>query len=274
MPALNRNVKVTCGNCGTSVTTPHLSRRKLRCSGGTLYCPEWPKFSTISKDDLNYHIAKKHATPPLKNTHKCKNCLKEFSGFYALRQHKTNKHRLQMKSAEFDVSNLLEDDDADLKKELQACQHFLVDSELEKGRHRVFNFAMSTFDNPLINQKFDLVFEGLECAAKVNLSFGFVLKNVEDGSCRHFYAHENNTLMERSKLVCTPDDITILKEKLQKKDIVDLRTRERADTKWKFYKLTNLTDFAALLKNVPMGCKDCVLPELLLKNQNVNCLTF
>ena len=36
-----------------------------------------------------------------------------------------------MKSDEFDVSNLLEDDDADLKEELQACQHFLIDSEPE-----------------------------------------------------------------------------------------------------------------------------------------------
>ena len=40
------------------------------------------------------------------------------------------------------------------------------------------------------------------------------------------------------------------------------------------YKLTNLTVFAVLLKDVPMGCKDFVLPEPLLKNQNVNCLTF
>ena len=31
--------------------------------------------------------------------------------------------------------------------------------------------------------------------------------------------------------------------------------------------------FAALLKDVPMGYKDSVLPEALLKNQNVNCLT-
>ena len=142
-----------------------------------------------------------------------------------------------------------------------------------KRRHCVFNFAMSTFDNSLINKKLDLVFKGLECAAKVNLAFGFVLKNVEDGSCRYFYAHENNTLMERSKLVCTPDDITNLKEKLQKMDLVDLCTRERANTKWKFYKLTNLTVFAALLKAVPMACKDFVLPEPLLENQNVNCLT-
>ena len=230
MPALDRNVKVTCGNCGTSVMKKHLSRHKSSCSGGTLYCANCPNFSTKSRDDLNYHIAKKHATPRAKNTHKCKICFKEFSGFYALRQHKTNEHGLQMKSAELDVSNLLEDDDADLKEELQACQLFLVDSELEKGRHRLFNFAMSTFDNSLINKKLDLVFKGLECAAKVNLAFGFVLKNVEDGSCRYFYAHENNTLMERSKLVCTPDDITNLKEKLQKLDIVELCTRERANT--------------------------------------------
>ena len=80
--------------------------------------------------------------------------------------------------------------------------------------------------------------------------------------------------MERSKLVCTPDDITNLKEKLQKKDFVDLCRRERANTKWKFYKLTNLTVYAALLKDVPMGCKNTVLPEPLLKNQNVNYLTY
>ena len=66
-----------------------------------------------------------------------------------------------MNSAEFDVNTLIEDDDADLKEkeELQACQYFLVDSELERGRHRVFNFAMSTFDNSLINKKLDLVFQ-------------------------------------------------------------------------------------------------------------------
>ena len=129
---------------------------------------------------------------------------------------------------------------------------------------------MSAFDNSLIDQKLDLAFKELECAAKINLTFGFVLKNVEDGSCRYSYAQGNNTVMERSKIVCTPDDITNLKEKLQKMDIVDFCTEsfvERANTKWKFYKLTNLTVFAALLKDVPMGCKDSVLPKPLLKNK-------
>ena len=38
--------------------------------------------------------------------------------------------------------------------------------------------------------------------------------------------------------------------------------------------MTNLTIFAALLKDVPMGCKNAVLPEPLLKNHTINCLTF
>ena len=35
-----------------------------------------------------------------------------------------------------------------------------------------------------------------------------------------------------------------------------------------------MTIFAALLKNIPLGCPDSVLPEPLLKNHSVNCLLF
>ena len=203
--------------------------------------------------DLNYHNAKNHATPRVKFRHKCKICFKEFSGFYALRQHKTSEHGIQMKSPGIDANNLLEDDHADLKEELQECQHLLVESELEKGRHRVFNFAMSNFGNSLITKKLDLAFKGLKCAAKVNPAFGFVLKKVEDESCTYFHAHESNTVLGRSKLVCIPNDLTNLKEKVQKMDIADLCTRKRANTKWKFYKLAKLTVFAALLKRCTHG---------------------
>ena len=102
-----------------------------------------PNFSTKSRDDLTHHVVKKLSTPWEKITRKCKICLKEFPGFYALRQHKRQEQGVQMKSFEFDVINLIEDGDAHLREELQACQHFLVGSELEKGRHRVFSFTMS-----------------------------------------------------------------------------------------------------------------------------------
>ena len=164
-------------------------------------------------------------------------------------------------------------DGQSLREELESFKHFLTDTEMENGRHRVFNFAMSSFDIPLLN-KLDYVFKELKWAAKVKLAFGFLLINIEDGMCRYFYAHENNTIMERARLVCAQVDVTNLTDRMQKLDIVDLCTRERANTEWKFYRLTNLTIFASLLKDVPMGCRDTVLPEPLVNNHNVNCLTF
>ena len=124
-----------------------------------------------------------------------------------------------------DVEDIVGDvDDQSLREELESCKHFLTDTEMENGRHRVFNFAMSSFNMSLLNDKLDYVFKELKFAAKVNLAFGFVLKNIEDGLCRYFYAHENNTIMETSKLVCTQADMTTLKDRMQKMDIVDICT--------------------------------------------------
>ena len=123
-------------------------------------------------------------------------------------------------------------------------------------------------------EKLDHFFNNLNCAAKVNLAFGFNLKNIEDGGFRYFYANRNNTLLDRSKLVCTHDDLAKLRDFLNKTDVIESCSLERMTTKWTFYKLTILSVFAALLKRVPMGCKNAVLPELLLKNHTINCLAL
>ena len=161
-----------------------------------------------------------------------------------------------------------------MREELESCKHFLTDTEMENGRQRVFNFAIFSFVMSLLNDKLDYVLKELKCAAKVNLAFGFILRNFEDGIYRYFYATENNAIKEKSNLVCTQADMTNLKDRSQKMDIVDVCTRERANTKWKFYKLTNSTIFAPLLKDVPMCCKYIVLPEPLMRNGNMNCLNF
>ena len=161
-----------------------------------------------------------------------------------------------------------------LREESRCCQHFLVDSELEKARKIVFNYAVETLYETIVNEKLDHFFNNFKCAAKVNLAFGFILKNIEDGGLKYFYAHKNKTLLDRSKLVCTHDDLAKLKDFLNQIDVIESCSGERMNTKWKFYKLTSLTVVAVLLKDVPLGCKNAVLPEPLFKNHTINCLTF
>ena len=131
-------------------------------------------------------------------------------------------------ASNIDVDYIVRDfDDQSLREELESCKHFLTDTAMENARHRVFNFAKSSFDMSLLNDKLDYVFKELKSAAKVNIAFEFVLKIIEDGLCRYFYAHENNTIMERSKLVCSQADMTNLKDRMQKLAFVDICTRER-----------------------------------------------
>ena len=112
------------------------------------------------------------------------------------------------------------------------------------------------------------------CAAKVNLALGFVLRNVEDGSCRYFYALENNLLLERSLLIANKEDMTEFRQRLDDLNIVELSTRERSSAKWKLLFTTNVAFSAALLKSVPVGCKNILLPPNLVKRSHVNCLFY
>ena len=196
---MNRNVKVTCENCGTSVTNHQISRHKLHCSVGKLYSPKCPKFFTKSRDNLINHIAKKHSAAGPKNNHTCKESSIEFPKIYSLRHHKQRYHTAETTSTgeKAEMQSLTDaEDDKRLEEELQSGRHFLIDSETQKGRQSVFNFVVSKLTTQVIEEKLDHVLDKLKFEAKLNLALGFSLHNVEDGKIKYFYAHENNTLLE------------------------------------------------------------------------------
>ena len=145
--------------------------------------------------------------------------------------------------------------DRSLEEELQSCRHFLVDSELQKGRHSVFNFVVSNFTAQVIEDKLDRVLDKLRFAAKLHLALAFILTNMEDKKFRYFYAHEKNTLLKQSKLVNNKDDMENLTEILKKTDVIESETKEKSNRETWFFKLTNLTIFAALLRDISMGSR-------------------
>ena len=68
----------------------------------------------------------------------------------------------------------------------------------------------------------------------MNLAFGFILKYIEDGGFRYFYEHENDSLLDRSKLVCTKDNLAEFEDTLAKTDVIESSSREKKNTKWRF----------------------------------------
>ena len=172
MPFLNRYEKVLCENRGNQTIKPNLARHKKSVSVGKLYCTQCPNFSTRSQNDLNYHYAKNQSASKPDVTYMCKLFYQEFPGFYVLHQHKNTQHGRQMGfgAGNTDVKDIVGDvDDQRLREELETCKHFLTKTEMMNGRHRVFSFAMSSFDMSLLNNKLDYVFKELKCPA--NLTF-------------------------------------------------------------------------------------------------------
>ena len=135
---------------------------------------------------------------------------------------------------------------------------------MENGHHKEFNFQLSKLDPNLVNEKLDQVFEKLDRAAKIIIDLEFVLRNIETGKNCNFYANENNPLFDKSILLCTKADLTTIQNKANKQDFIEVCTQERQNTKWRFKLITNVTLFAALLQNVPMGCPDSKIPEPLM----------
>ena len=121
---------------------------------------------------MKYHVAKKYSVSRPSKTYKCNQCHAEVPGFYALRQHKNTQHGTQIGfgANNIDAEAIVGDvDDQNLREELDFCKHFLTDTEIENGTHRVFNFAMSPFDNLLLEHILDYIFKELNALQKSKL---------------------------------------------------------------------------------------------------------
>ena len=153
----------------------HAARHRKNCQAVIISCTDC-KYFTYNKQEMNYHVAKKHASLTLKQSTVCSSCEQEFSSYYSLQQHRRKEHGAkQWKPSDTvaDLNKIVEeewDDGEKLKEELSACQHFLVDTEMENGRHKVFNFQMLKLDTKIINEKLEEVFNKLDCAAKINIA--------------------------------------------------------------------------------------------------------
>ena len=195
---------------------------------------------------MNYHVAKKHASASSKQSTMDSSCEQEFPSYYSLQQHRRKEHGAKQRKPSDTVANLNKivenegEDGEKLKEELGACQHFLVDTDMENGRNKVFNFQMSKLDTEIINEKLEEVFNKLDSAEKNQLWVLFFeilrLVNIDIST-----PMKHNTLFEKSHLLCTKADLITIQGKVEKFDIVEQCTQERQNTKWRFKLITNVT---------------------------------
>ena len=154
-----------------------VTRRNLQLRH--LYCTERPIFSKKSQGDFNYRFAKKLNAPKPAVTCKFKLCYQALPRFYALQQHTNTQPEIPIKTANVDLDdNINEVDELNLKDNLRSCHHFLDDTDFEKTRDKVFNYAVESLNETIVNKKLDNFFNNIKCAAEMNLAFRFNFENI------------------------------------------------------------------------------------------------
>ena len=143
MPALNRNEKKKCEDCGKEYRRADAARHRKSCVRGVISCPEC-NYCSYNQQEMNFHSSKKHVKSTPKST-KCVSCEKEFASYYSLQQHRKKDHGMKARKTSDFVADLKkifenEEDSDQLRDEWNACQHFLTDTEMDATKYSTFNF--------------------------------------------------------------------------------------------------------------------------------------
>ena len=125
--------------------------------------------------------------------------------------------------------------------------------QVKRARRNVLNYAIENLNATIVDGVLEQFFNNPDCAAKVNQAFGFIL-NKRGWRFLIILLTRNHALLDRSKFVCTKDNVARIKDVLNKLEIVESCSGYRMNTQWRLYKLTNLTVFPVSIKDAPTGC--------------------
>ena len=77
------------------------------------------------------------------------------------------------------------------------------------------------------------IFRQQTTAFKINLSFGFILRNVETGELRYYHSSQNNSrCFDVPHLIRTEEDLERFLEELSLHDMLEYIRQQRPDIKW------------------------------------------
>ena len=264
-----KNQFVQCDDCGKKMRKDNLKRHQMTHKFKCTKCAE----SFPSEEKLKSHVVAKHSASVESSRFTCRDCGEELTSFYKLQSHRREVHGKRARRSVEDVDLSSFQQYPTLIKELRPVQHFLMDDKAEWTRKRMYNYRLEGLDDSFIEEKLDSIFADLDCTAKINFSFGFILRNSEDpDDFRYYYAADNNPVFLAPVTVSNQQDLEFIKDRIDKESFFENAIQQRPNTKWRFFSLTNVTFFVYLLPDIPLGCTEASFPNSLVKNKLIHLL--
>ena len=124
----------------------------------------------------------------------------------------------------------------------------------------------------VMERRLRAIFNRQRQAFKINMSYGYILRNVETGELRYYHSSLNNhRYFDVPPLISNRDDLDEFIRRVQEASPSDYAIRGRPTTKWTVVAVTNVT-FYLYKMTFNIGAGNQVLPAYVMNNPAINAL--
>ena len=134
-----------------------------------------------------------------------------------------------------------------------------------------YNRRLASLDTRDLHDQLFLLFDQQTTAFKINCSFGFVLREKENGRLRYYHSSNNccGRILEEPSLVTNRDDFDRFLAHIQESDILQWAVAQRPNSDWVCELITNATFFLNRIVHHPIGCVGVNLPTYVKNNKAI-----
>ena len=132
----------------------------------------------------------------------------------------------------------------------------------------MYNCHLPTLNTDTLKHCAEELFEKQTNAFKINVSFGFILRNNETNERKFYYSSTNTKLFESPYLVKDRTMFNAFLDTLVQQDPLEYAQLLRPNSKWVVDEITNVTFFVYHIRDHPIGAA-LNLPEFITRNHAI-----
>ena len=160
---------------------------------------------------------------------------------------------------------------------LSALQYFVQENWGSVRTHVVngpvqtrYNHRLTSLDTRDLHAPLRVLFDQQTTAFKLNLSFGFILKQKVTGRLRYYHSSNNccGRYMEEPSLIGNRADFDQFLEQIKEPDLLNWAVSQRPNSDWVCELVTNVTFFVNKILQHPIGCVGLVIPAYVKNNKS------
>ena len=126
-----------------------------------------------------------------------------------------------------------------------------------------------------IPQLLRAIFREQKTAFKINLAFGFVLRNINTGEIRYYYPLQNGHVFDNPVLIQNEEELGELIKSMAARDWMEEIRQQKPNTQWRIVTVCCVGIYVFKVVHVPIGRgggKDGILPSSLKENRGLDAL--